>query len=122
MSLPLCSRSKDVIEPMLKPQWWVDCGSMAGRAAAAVRSGELEVIPSEFEAVWHRWLDNIRDWCARRCCLFAAKLMFLLCLCGGCERVRMRVASDEQANGVAALQLPSASPLRTCMPRLDLHR
>ena len=32
MRLGLCSRSKDVIEPMLKPQWWVDCSGMAKRA------------------------------------------------------------------------------------------
>ena len=105
MSLPLCSRSKDVIEPMLKPQWWVDCGSMAGRAADAVRSGELEVIPSEFEAVWHRWLDNIRDWCAPDAgfcigCVFVG----FACVCA------LR-ASDERAHAVAALQLPSPSPL-----------
>ena len=29
MRLGLCSRSKDVIEPMLKPQWWVNCADMA---------------------------------------------------------------------------------------------
>lgn len=29
MVLSVCSRSGDVIEPMLKPQWWVNCDSMA---------------------------------------------------------------------------------------------
>ena len=36
MRLGLCSRTKDVIEPMLKPQWWLDCSSMAKRATDAV--------------------------------------------------------------------------------------
>ena len=62
MRLGLCSRSKDVIEPMLKPQWWVACGGMAADAAAAARDGRLEIIPQEQCAVWYRWLDNIRDW------------------------------------------------------------
>mmetsp|Transcript_17141 Transcript_17141/g.42973 ORF Transcript_17141/g.42973 Transcript_17141/m.42973 type:complete len:1295 (-) Transcript_17141:143-4027(-) len=66
MRLGLCSRSKDVIEPILKPQWWVKCDDMAARSCAAVRSGELEIIPKEFEAVWFRWLENIRDWCISR--------------------------------------------------------
>ena len=45
MVLGLCSRSSDVIEPLLKPQWWVNCKSMAARAVNAVRTGELRLIP-----------------------------------------------------------------------------
>jgi valyl-tRNA synthetase len=29
MVLSVCSRSGDIIEPLLKPQWWVNCDSMA---------------------------------------------------------------------------------------------
>ena len=32
MVIPMCSRSKDVIEPLLKPQWYVNCTDMADRA------------------------------------------------------------------------------------------
>ena len=66
MRLGLCSRTKDVIEPMLKPQWWVDCKEMAAGACASVRDGSLKIVPSEFEATWFRWLENIRDWCISR--------------------------------------------------------
>lgn len=66
MVLPQCSRSKDIIEPMLKPQWWVDCSGMAAAAAGAARSGDLEILPAQYEATWYRWLDNIRDWCISR--------------------------------------------------------
>jgi valyl-tRNA synthetase len=45
MRLGLCSRSKDVIEPVLKPQWWVNCKDMAAKSAQAVRDGTLEMIP-----------------------------------------------------------------------------
>lgn len=51
-SLPPLCRSKDVIEPVLKPQWWVDCQQMAADACDAVRDGRLEVIPKEFEKTW----------------------------------------------------------------------
>ena len=54
MRLGLCSRSKDVIEPVLKPQWWVDCQQMAADGCAAVRDGRLEIIPREFEGTWFR--------------------------------------------------------------------
>ncbi len=48
-------RSKDVIEPVLKPQWWVSCQGMAAEACEAVRDGRLEIIPKDFEATWFRW-------------------------------------------------------------------
>ena len=51
--LPHCS-SKDVIEPVLKPQWWVNCQDMAAQACDVVRDGRLEIIPREFEGTWFR--------------------------------------------------------------------
>lgn len=66
MRLGLCSRSHDVIEPALKPQWWVNCSQMAADACQAVRDGRLTILPKDFEATWFRWLENIRDWCISR--------------------------------------------------------
>ncbi|PRW56769.1 valine--tRNA ligase isoform A [Chlorella sorokiniana] len=66
MRLGLCSRSKDVIEPVLKPQWWVNCQGMAAEGCAAVRDGRLEIIPRDFEKTWFQWMENIRDWCVSR--------------------------------------------------------
>ncbi|XP_020258014.1 valine--tRNA ligase, mitochondrial 1-like [Asparagus officinalis] len=69
MNLGICSRSNDVVEPMVKPQWFVDCNSMAKAALDAVISKEekkIEIIPKQYEAEWKRWLENIRDWCISR--------------------------------------------------------
>ena len=32
MVIPICSRSKDVVEPLIKPQWFVDTNEMAKSA------------------------------------------------------------------------------------------
>uniref|UniRef100_A0A915Q346 valine--tRNA ligase n=1 Tax=Setaria digitata TaxID=48799 RepID=A0A915Q346_9BILA len=66
MVVPLCSRSKDVIEPMLKSQWYVKCDQMAQRAIEAVEKGHLKIIPDFHVATWRKWLENIRDWCISR--------------------------------------------------------
>ena len=58
MRLGLCSRSGDIIEPMLTPQWYVNCGSMAASAVEKVRSGELKIVPDFHEATWYRWLET----------------------------------------------------------------
>jgi valyl-tRNA synthetase len=60
MRLGLCSRSGDIIEPMLTPQWYVNCDSMAQRSIDAVRNGDLKIVPDMHEATWFRWLENIR--------------------------------------------------------------
>ena len=66
MRLGLCSRSGDILEPMITPQWYVNCDGMAKRATDAVRNGELKIVPEEHEKTWFMWLDNIRDWCVSR--------------------------------------------------------
>lgn len=69
MRLGVCSRSNDVIEPMIKPQWYVNCGDIAKEALHAVTDEEnrsVEIIPKQYVADWKRWLENIRDWCISR--------------------------------------------------------
>uniref|UniRef100_A0A8C9RSQ2 Valine--tRNA ligase n=1 Tax=Scleropages formosus TaxID=113540 RepID=A0A8C9RSQ2_SCLFO len=66
MVVPVCSRSKDIVEPLLKPQWYVDCTDMARQAADAVREGRLKIIPDHHLKTWFNWMDNIRDWCISR--------------------------------------------------------
>ena len=66
MNLGICSRSGDILEPMITPQWYVSCDNMAKRACDAVRSGELKIEPKEHEKTWFQWLENIRDWCVSR--------------------------------------------------------
>ena len=66
MRLGCCSRSGDIIEPLIKPQWFVDCKQMAADAIAAVENGDLKIEPPSHKATWNRWLENIRDWCISR--------------------------------------------------------
>ncbi|KAH9618500.1 hypothetical protein KSS87_013101 [Heliosperma pusillum] len=69
MRLGICSRSNDVVEPLIKPQWYVNCSSMAKDALNAVldnKNRKIEIIPKQYEAEWKRWLENIRDWCVSR--------------------------------------------------------
>ncbi|CAG9534339.1 unnamed protein product [Cercopithifilaria johnstoni] len=66
MVVPLCGRTKDIIEPILKSQWYVKCDQMAQRAIEAVEKGHLKIIPDFHVATWRKWLENIRDWCISR--------------------------------------------------------
>ncbi|KAJ1494941.1 hypothetical protein T484DRAFT_1764111, partial [Baffinella frigidus] len=61
MRIPVSSRTKDVIEPVLKPQWYVDSKNMANEALAAANDGRLTIMPPVHKKKWHDWLANIRD-------------------------------------------------------------
>ncbi|XP_032703241.1 valine--tRNA ligase, mitochondrial isoform X1 [Lontra canadensis] len=66
MVLPICSRSGDVVEYLLKSQWFVRCQEMGDRAAQAVESGALELSPSFHQKNWQHWFSQIGDWCVSR--------------------------------------------------------
>lgn len=66
MTIPLCSRSGDVIEPLLKPQWWVRQDDMAKEAIKAVKSGDITITPKTSEREYFHWMENIQDWCISR--------------------------------------------------------
>ncbi|XP_062368246.1 valine--tRNA ligase, mitochondrial [Cinclus cinclus] len=66
MTLPLCSRSGDVVEFLLKRQWFLSCGDMARGALQAVTSGRLHLVPKFHEKNWKTWMENVGDWCLSR--------------------------------------------------------
>ncbi|HYI64279.1 MAG TPA: valine--tRNA ligase [Allosphingosinicella sp.] len=66
VQLPYGDRSGVVIEPWLTDQWYVDAATLAKKPIAAVRSGEIRVVPKTWEKTWFNWLENIQPWCVSR--------------------------------------------------------
>ncbi len=64
--VPISSRSKAVIEPLISRQWFVKMKPLADPALAAVRDGTIKFHPKRWENEYFRWLDNIRDWTISR--------------------------------------------------------
>ncbi|CAH8680222.1 unnamed protein product [Schistosoma haematobium] len=66
--LPICSRSGDIIEPMIKKQWFVRTKNLAEAAVKAVHSNQLELFPANQKLIWSEWLKptNHKDWCISR--------------------------------------------------------
>eukprot|EP00350_Pseudokeronopsis_sp_OXSARD2_P006490 CAMPEP_0170555696 /NCGR_PEP_ID=MMETSP0211-20121228/13551_1 /TAXON_ID=311385 /ORGANISM="Pseudokeronopsis sp., Strain OXSARD2" /LENGTH=532 /DNA_ID=CAMNT_0010865667 /DNA_START=475 /DNA_END=2073 /DNA_ORIENTATION=+ len=83
MRLGFCGKTKDVIEPFLKPQWYVNCKEMADRSCQAVRNKELFLIPSEHEKTWFDWLEKIQDWCISRQLWWGHRIPAYLCTIPG---------------------------------------
>ena len=68
---PKSDRTGVVIEPMLTDQWFMDL-TQKGKAAivepalSAVNSGEIRLIPENWNSTYNHWLENIQDWCISR--------------------------------------------------------
>lgn len=60
MTVPICSRSRDVVEQLVKSQWYIKSEDMASKAISDVREKRLNIIPKNFETTWFSWLENIR--------------------------------------------------------------
>ncbi|KAI7871024.1 valyl-tRNA synthetase [Spinellus fusiger] len=66
MRVALCSRSGDIIEPLLQPQWYIRCKGLATTAQDQVNNGDTTLYPNYHVQEWNRWLDSIQDWCVSR--------------------------------------------------------
>ncbi|KAJ7490033.1 tRNA synthetases class I-domain-containing protein [Mycena galericulata] len=66
MEIRICSKSGDVIEPLIKPQWYVRCKPLAEEAIKRTIAGELVIKPKQSENEWFKWLEGIQDWCISR--------------------------------------------------------
>ena len=61
-----CQRCHTIVEPLLSDQWWVRTQPLAEPSIAAVRNGDIQIIPQRFERTYYHWMENIRDWCISR--------------------------------------------------------
>ncbi len=58
----LCYKCKNVLEPLPLEQWFVKVAPLAQKAINAARDKKIEIVPSNFAAIYFQWLENLRDW------------------------------------------------------------
>lgn len=66
MAVPLSERTRDVVEPIMKPQWWVKMSDLAEDAIKAVKNGDIKIKPESAEKSYLHWMSGINDWCISR--------------------------------------------------------
>jgi valyl-tRNA synthetase len=76
LMVPRCTRTGQIIEPMLTDQWFVAMNkvseqdptgqSIAQKAIDAVQSGEVKFVPENWVNTYNQWMNNITDWCISR--------------------------------------------------------
>ncbi|MBS0291879.1 MAG: valine--tRNA ligase, partial [Proteobacteria bacterium] len=79
LMVPICTRTGQVIEPMLTDQWFIAMNqvakdgtgdatgkSIAQKAIDAVASGQVSFVPENWVNTYNQWMNNIQDWCISR--------------------------------------------------------
>jgi len=66
LMVPRGDRSHAVIEPFLTDQWYVAVEELAKPAIDAVKNGDIEFVPKNWENTYFEWMNNIQDWCISR--------------------------------------------------------
>ncbi|MFX1678351.1 valine--tRNA ligase [Mitsuaria sp. CC2] len=73
LMVPRCTRTGQIVEPMLTDQWFVatskpgrDGKSIAQKAIDVVASGEVTFVPENWVNTYNQWMGNIQDWCISR--------------------------------------------------------
>ena len=66
LMVPRGDRTHAVIEPLLTDQWYVAVEELAKPAIEAVKNGDIEFVPKNWENTYFEWMNNIQDWCISR--------------------------------------------------------
>ncbi len=65
-ALGVCYRCRDVVEPMLSLQWFVQVKDLARQTLDALDAGRTRFVPAHWEKTYRAWMENIRPWCISR--------------------------------------------------------
>ena len=66
MVVPYGDRSGVIIEPWLTDQWFCDAKKLSVKPILAVKNGDTEIIPKQWEKTFYNWMENIQPWCISR--------------------------------------------------------
>ncbi len=66
LTIPYGDRGGVVIEPMLTDQWYVRAQVLAKPAVEAVKNGDIQFVPKQYENMYFSWMNDIQDWCISR--------------------------------------------------------
>jgi valyl-tRNA synthetase len=76
LMVPICTRTGQIVEPMLTDQWFVAMSkvsdqdptgkSIAQKAIDAVDIGAVKFVPENWVNTYNQWMNNIQDWCISR--------------------------------------------------------
>ena len=96
-NLSVCYRCGHPIEPLVSKQWFIDVDkpiikegkkklTIKEKSIEVVKSGEIEILPTQFKKTYFHWMENLHDWCISRQIWFGHRIPVWYCQkCGQLE-------------------------------------
>jgi len=62
----ICYRCRNVVEPLLSDQWFLEVRGLADATLEALDDGRTRFVPAHWEKTYRAWMEGIRPWCISR--------------------------------------------------------
>ncbi len=91
-SVKVCERCKNIVEPMISRQWFIQMKSLAENGVKAVKGGEIKFIPHRWCRQYYHWMENLRDWPVSRQIWWGHQLPIYYCV--ACQNEKGKAAAQ----------------------------
>uniref|UniRef100_A0A914ZKF4 valine--tRNA ligase n=1 Tax=Parascaris univalens TaxID=6257 RepID=A0A914ZKF4_PARUN len=107
--IPICSRTGDIVEPMMKEQWFLRCDEINDAILDALNTAKLHLTPNFLRVKLEEWLSNKEPWCLSRQLLWghripAYRIANSKWIAATSEEEAQRIFGIEAKNGAAIIQ------------------
>lgn len=65
-NVPYSEKGNNIIEPLIREQWWIKIAPLAKPALDAALDGRIKFVPDRFKKVYTDWMENLHDWAISR--------------------------------------------------------
>jgi len=116
-SLGHCYRCDTIVEPSLTKQWFVKVKPLAEKAIAAVKNGDIRIIPHNWNRNFFDWMDNIRDWCISRQIWWGHRIP--VWTCNKCNSLIVAIDTPEKCETCQSRKIEQEEDVEKIVTRID---
>ncbi len=109
LALGKCDRCGTVVEPRLSEQWFIKIAPLAERAKEAVESGEITIVPDNYQTIYLNWMNNIHDWCVSRQLWWGHRIPAWTCGTEACGEVTVAREAPQKCPRCGSAKLEQVS-------------